>query len=539
MLKFSRKVLCLDWDKRSLRLLLARVAGGRLEIDDAHSHRVPGGVDIDDPQAMGGLLAQSLALHKITQRRVVVDVPREKAVINRLTIPPTPLDELAAAVRFQALKELPFAPDEAQIDYVVLQRDASGMATEVLLAAVRIEVLQRLQATCTAAGLELVRVGLRPYASLGGVRFMPGMAEKRVLLVDVGPVTTEISVFHGEQISFSRSASVSVPFQAGEIISDDSRVSALAERAGVELAEQAESAAVNELVVEITRTLQAYRATEANATLDQIVIAGGTGIEPGLSLAVDRRFGLPTTLYDPTGGLGVSPGEAGKLRAFASVLGLAASTTQDSAQGLDFLSPKRPVPPGQSLKRRLRVYGMAAAIVVVAAAGWVVSQFVSLNRQIGALDKLVNKSDGELTRQVKELAQLDVLASEVQLWRDESKSMVWLDHLLQLTRLAIEPGKQMLVSDLEFIGNESKVRMKIAAASSDVANSFVKQLNEVRAAGKPVYQAKLGTWQDGQAGDARFKGRVDVEVRLIDLRDRTSPANLKAREKEVQKLLDV
>ena len=132
----SRKVLCLDWDKRSLRIVAARVGKGRTVLEDAHSHRLPNTVDADDPEAMGDFIRSMLRRHRLHHKSVVVDVPRERAVINRLRLPPTPTAEVAAAVRFQAMKELPFPLDTAAVDNVIIGRDESGLATEVLLAAV-------------------------------------------------------------------------------------------------------------------------------------------------------------------------------------------------------------------------------------------------------------------------------------------------------------------------------------------------------------------------------------------------------------------
>ena len=98
VLSLMRKVLCVDWDRRALRLVVARVGQGVVSLEDAHSHPVPDDIDVDDPVAMGGLLARMLRWHGWRYRRVIVDVARDKAVINRLTLPPTPLDELAATV---------------------------------------------------------------------------------------------------------------------------------------------------------------------------------------------------------------------------------------------------------------------------------------------------------------------------------------------------------------------------------------------------------------------------------------------------------
>ena len=102
MIRLPRNILCVDWDKRSLRMVVARIGGGPMQLEDAHSHRVPNTVDADDPQAMGGFIAQMQRRHRWHHRRVIVDVPRDKVVLNRMTLPPTPVSELAAAVRFQA-----------------------------------------------------------------------------------------------------------------------------------------------------------------------------------------------------------------------------------------------------------------------------------------------------------------------------------------------------------------------------------------------------------------------------------------------------
>jgi cell division ATPase FtsA len=448
------------------------------------------------------------------------------------------MDELPAAVRFQAMKELPFPLDEAQIDFVVLERDAANNATSVLLAAVRSETLERLKATCTAAGLHLERVGLRPYGNLISTRFLPGMGERRVLFVDVGPAMSEINVFRAGTLAFSRSASVSVPFASGELLADESRVSSKKELGELLRADEFETDAIEELLVEITRTIQAYRATEGSSVIDQILIAGGTGCEPALAVAVERRFNLPTALFDPSGFVTVGRDDAIKLRAFSSVLGLACTLARSDRLELDFLNPKRPIPKGRSLKRRVRAYGIAAAVVLAVGIGWTVREFTRLNAAIAELNKDVDPTSGQLTRSVRDMVETDLRAEEVKDWQQESRQMVWLDHLLNLTRLAVDPGKQMLASDIDLSGN-AVVTMKVAATSMDVAIRFVEQLNGYEREGRHPYRASLGVWVDSPTSDGKFKGRVDVRIELLELKTYTDPKRLKEREQMQKKLLNV
>ena len=90
---------------------------------------------------------------------------------------------------------------------------------DVLVAAIRHDALSRYEATLSAAGLKLDRIGLRPYANKFAVSSLLRHAmPERVLLIDVGPTLTEINVFRDSFLAFSRAASVAVP----ESLDDDS-----------------------------------------------------------------------------------------------------------------------------------------------------------------------------------------------------------------------------------------------------------------------------------------------------------------------------
>lgn len=509
----TRKVLCLDWDKHSLRLVVARVGRGRMQLDDAHAHRIPSDINAEDPERMGRFIRQMMELHHLRHRHVVLDVPRDRAVITRLRLPPTPDEEVTAAVRFQAQRELPFALEEAEVDYVVVQRDEAGNTTEVLLAAVRRETLQNMVSTCKAAGLTPTRVGLRPYANAVSVASLPETLDQRVLFIDVGPAATEIDVIRGRRLEFSRSAGVGVPFYAGELVGDDSRIASKAELSQVELADTAHAETIDELMLEVTRTLQAFRATEDDATIDQVIIAGGTGIEPALVDELDQRLGLPVTLFDPTRVLGVDEQEATKLRAFGSTLGLAWGISEADRLELDFLNPKQPVARHAKLKRNLRLAGLAGALVVVMVVGYVVNARLRLSKTLVDLR--------QINRQYRqELADYYAIDNRIQAadeWEQSSRMAVALDHLLNVTRQAVGAGRLMLVSEINFRVGTGRITIKLVANNQQTAESFAKRLNDFAIDGHHPYVARLGPWQQTKTIDPKFTGRADVTVELRDL----------------------
>lgn len=523
MFGLDQQVLCLDWDRRSLRFIVAKLQkGGRIRLADAHQRRIPTNVDAEDPAALGGFIASVLKQHGLKFNKVVLDVPRDKAVINRLKLPPTPAGEVAAAVRFQALRELPFPLDDAQIDFVVVERDAKQLATEVLLAAVRNETLQRVRETCQAAGLTPTRIGLRPYANLVSAMQLPAMVDRRVCFLDVGPTVTEIDVFRGNTLVFSRAATVGVPFDSGKLMADDSVVlSSKSEIARLDRSDDYQTTAVEELTVEITRSLQAYRAAEANATIDQFLVAGGTGVETALLSAIDERFGIPATLFDPTTALGVPEDRAADLRAFTACLGLAWGASKPGSIEIDFLNPKRPIPRGETLKKQLRIASVAAVTLVCATVAYAAFDFYDLSARH---DDLVAGNDGP-AKQAKARRDLEITARAAEDWSREARERMWLEHLTMLTDKAIEvagtetPTKKMLVTQLTCDGETGRVTLKLACDDWDVAHKFVEAINATRVAGKPAYKANPQKWTEAKGEDHKFKGSVQIDVDLLTLQE--------------------
>ncbi len=539
MIKLSRRVLCLDWDKRSLRIVVARVGKNRTVLEDAHSHRVPNTVDSDDPEAMGDFIRAMLRRHRLSHRSVVVDVPRERAVINRLTLPPTPAAEVAAAIRFQAIKELPFSVDSAAIDFIIMGRDANGLATEVLLAAVTTETLNRVRLTCEAAGLTPARIGLRPYANLISILRTRGTGDQRILFLDVGPGATEIDVMRGAALAFARSANVSVPLPVSDPAGrEDSRVISLAEIGDLESSDEAIEAAVNEVLVETTRTLQAYRATESEARIDEIVVAGGTGIEVQLADRLRQRFELPVTLYDPTEALAVEAGEGAKLRSFSAALGLAWGLSREGSLALDFLNPKRPVSSREVLQRRARLGVLAAVMVLVLVAGLLGTKYQGLRNELNTL----RKANRELQTRVQGQLEVLNLIDETREWATEA---VWPDELLNVISVAAEagatPGERMVVQEiiLDTVSRTPGITLRnLYASDYQVPNDLVRSLIAREAeSGERLYEASQRT-TSAVPGAAKFNCKTDVAIQLLKLQEFRDNAAQRAKDRK-DRLRDV
>ncbi|OPZ59426.1 MAG: Competence protein A [Deltaproteobacteria bacterium ADurb.Bin510] len=290
--------------------------------------------------------------------------------------------------------------------------------------------------------------------------------------------------------------------------------------------------ALDDLLVEIARSLQAYRATDPAAKVDTIVIAGGTGLEPALRDRAAERFGLDCRLFDPAAQLKLEKHEGEKLRGFSAALGLGWGLDRAGSFEIDFLNPKRPIARRTVQLQRARVIGLGVATAAVCVGGFMFHRWQGNAREITALEGRAKV----LRAEVREGLALRHASDRVKEWET---SAIWPEELLRLTDAAIEPGRKMIVQQVR--GDHRNARIEVRQLQADefeIPTQFVSNLQSQLASSQPVYRAVAGTWAERAPSDKRkFKGSLDIQVTLRKLEEllRTAADREKARKAELRK----
>lgn len=479
----GKRLLAIDWDTLSLRVVQFRAQKEKVEILKALSVPMPAEIRQDDAESLGAFLRQALLQAGIRDKRAALTIPREKVVLNTLTVPPTPLDELPALVQFQIVKELPFAADQATLDFAVRGSYDAKAPTEVLVAAVRNEAMTFYTQVAREAGLDLQRVGLRPHANL--VAFSAGAEIAKsglCLAIDIGPSLTEINVIRDGGLVFSRSASVRLPSAAEMGVSTDTLIdSRIVGHAvpNMDATTEVFRDAVGTLMVEITRSIEAYRATEPGAKLDQIIVAGATGVESTLAETLHQRLGAHAELYNPGLALDLPPQRARELRGFSAAIGLAMEFHSVGPGHFNFLSPKKAVTAREKRMRPARP--VALAVVMVLLGTVLYRQFVvtpkenevdALKKSIAALKIEVNGPSGGKVDGVEGLRKR---VAAVQNWFDAQH--VWTSRLIHVTH-AFPPDKDAYATAIAFADSPPVIEVQMQTKRSDVSKQFVDALKK-------------------------------------------------------------
>jgi len=501
----ERNILCIDWDERSLRVLDGQIRRTGLRVRHAVHVPLPEELSARDPVEMGEFLRKTLAEHRIRTRRAIVDVPRQDAVFTLMPLPHGTMEEMASMVQVQAAKELPFARDQAVVDFAVAGAAKEGMS-EVWMAAVRTAVVDWYQQVAAGAGLRLERIGLRPYANLAALGGSYP-AEGRTLMVDIGPAMTEINVVVDGRLAYSRAASVSIPPEGLHAAAPKAAAETRESEGTIPLLDDSapRPGPMEALLIEVSRTIEAYRATSPGAAINRVVLAGAVPLDARVIERFERRFGAPAQIYEAPAAIAWRRSGEMTTAAFSAVVGLALTGTGEGIAYFDFLHPKEPEAAGRGRKRQRPIL-VATIAVFVATAGMLAYQPIRSRKvQIESLSRRISEANQDAKAR-KEL--LDQLA-DAQDW--QTKNIIWIDRVKQLAEV-FPSNQEGYVTRLE-CSEKGTISAEMLTKDVTVVTRIVDGVAELKGPdGQSLYRAHPGKMEESRLGDYPVRDRVVIEM---------------------------
>jgi type IV pilus assembly protein PilM len=252
-------------------------------------------------------------------RNVAMALPAAMVITKKIIVPSGQKEEdLELTVEAEANQYIPFALDEVNLDFQILGPAPNNPdEVEILIAASRKEKVEDRVAIAEAAGLKPRVMDVESYATQEAFRLIaPALPangrDQNIALVDIGAHVTHFYVLRNDQFLFSRDQA----FGGNQLTYDIQRAFNLSP-------EEAESAKKNQglpenydadvlqpfmetLALEVTRALQFFFTSTSYNQVDQIVLAGGCALLPGLDELVAKRAGVATVVANPFTGMAVS-----------------------------------------------------------------------------------------------------------------------------------------------------------------------------------------------------------------------------------------
>ncbi|MBI4510349.1 MAG: type IV pilus assembly protein PilM [Deltaproteobacteria bacterium] len=247
---------------------------------------------------------------KLKQKNVAIAIAGHSVIIKKITVPPMTDDELAEQIPWEAEHHIPFAKDDVELDYQVINRQNASGQMELLLVAAKKEVVHDYAAVAREASLIPEVVDVAAFTVQNGFevnyKFPPG---ETVVLVNVGAAIANINIMKDGISAFTRDVTIGGNAFTEEIqkqlnVSHDEaeayKVGGSLEEHGVvpQEVERIMESVADVMSGEFQRSLDFFLATSADASVTKIYLSGGSAKVGALHRAIEKRSRLTVEVLD-------------------------------------------------------------------------------------------------------------------------------------------------------------------------------------------------------------------------------------------------
>lgn len=284
---------------------------------------------LSDPESVGSAvreLLDSVGLVAKGPKPVAnIGIPGQSVVIRLMPVPKgMPNDELNDVVRQEAINNLPFSIDEANLDWTRVpgtgRTDPDGVEREdVLLGAIQKVIVEGYWRMADVANIQIGRLEI---SSLAAVRALAASGQlgrdgALSLVVNVRQDATDITLVNKAVPLFSRSVLLgvgtileSVARSINEPMEEAQKLLPRVQLLGVPTSDprvgqaaQVARSICGDLTAEVGRSLEFYMSQVGMVRVDQVIVCGpGTSI-PEIDQFIANRLNLNTTVANPFQGI--------------------------------------------------------------------------------------------------------------------------------------------------------------------------------------------------------------------------------------------
>ena len=303
-----------DIGSSSVKMVEAAVDKTGCHLLNAGVMPLPPGAVQNNMVAEGHLVAEAIRkliqAHGVKSSKVISAVPGRAVIIKKIQMPRQDEDELEANVEFEANKLIPENLENVNLDYQVLGYLEGGNKMEVLLVAVKKEIVNSFADVIEAAGLTPAIIDVDYFAmeSMYETNYEPQTAGEVIGLIHIGAHYTSINVISNGMSTFTGDLpvggqeftdSLRRAMQISDAEAETLKIAGLVSRDKATDLEGLLRPAAQSLAEDIQRTLSLYGAIASEDGIRNIYLTGGGAKVVGLTAAMKEQLGVPVQLAEP------------------------------------------------------------------------------------------------------------------------------------------------------------------------------------------------------------------------------------------------
>ena len=317
MFRKVKAVIGLDIGSSAVKAIELKVSGKGFKVVAFASEPVPPDSIVDgaiiDGTAVADAIRRLFENNKAFKSKdVAASLSGNAVIVKKINLPVMTEAELAESIYWEAEQYIPFDIQDVSLDYQILDPgtgpDSKG-TMDVLLVAAKKEKIADYTGVITQAGRVPVVVDVDAFALQNAYEINYGLDPQAVVvLLNAGASAININILSGEQSLFTRDISIggnayteavqkelNLPFESAEQLKKGQPIDGVT----FEEVSPALQAMTENVLLEIQKTFDFFKATASSDRIDKIVLSGGASRVDGFAKALEDRFGAPVEAFDP------------------------------------------------------------------------------------------------------------------------------------------------------------------------------------------------------------------------------------------------
>jgi type IV pilus assembly protein PilM len=306
----------LDIGSSAVKAVELKPAGKGFRVTAFASEPVPPDSIVDGAIIDGGAVADAIRRlfenKAFKTKRVAASLSGNGVIVKKISLPVMTANELAGSIYWEAEQYIPFDIQDVNLDYQILDagKGGDGKGTmDVLLVAAKKEKIADYTGVISQAGRIPTIVDVDAFALQNAYEMNYGNDSPAVVvLLNAGASSINISIVSGGQSVFTRDISMggnayteavqkelNLSFEGAE----RAKKGELVDGASFEEVKSVVHAMTDNVLLEIQKTFDFFKATASSERIDLILLSGGACSVDGFSHAIEERFHASVESFDP------------------------------------------------------------------------------------------------------------------------------------------------------------------------------------------------------------------------------------------------
>lgn len=308
----AKSLVGLDIGSSSVKAIELKAAGKGFRVSALGVESVPPDSIVDGAIIDGGAVADAVrrlfSNKRFKAKDVVASLSGNSVIVKKITLPTMTEAELSESIYWEAEQYIPFDIQDVNLDYEILDAGAGG-SMEVLLVAAKKDKIADYTNVISQAGKSPVIVDVDVFALQNAFEANYGFEPSAVVaILNAGASAININILSGSQSVFTRDVSMggnafteavqkelNLPYESAEQLKKGQDV----DGATYEDARAVLRAMTDNVLLEVEKTFDFFKATASSDRIDRIMLSGGASRVEGFAESLRERFGTEVEQFDP------------------------------------------------------------------------------------------------------------------------------------------------------------------------------------------------------------------------------------------------